>query len=168
MFRHYMEGGRPARLFARGDIKYVILDLLKDKPSHGYEIIRALENRFHGLYSPSAGSIYPTLQMLEEMGYLVSAERDGKKVFSVTPEGQRFLTEHRDILHRLRDNMNLWRGEMGNSDIRELLDDLRSMTRLIGRESRKLRPDQVQKVSKVISQAYRDIERILEKGTDEA
>ena len=55
---------RQPRFFEKGDLKYVILNLLKDKPSHGYEIIRAMEELFHGLYTPSAGSVYPTLQML--------------------------------------------------------------------------------------------------------
>lgn len=55
-------------LFQKSDVKYVILDLLNEKPSHGYEIMRALEERSHGFYSPSAVSVYPTLQLLEDMG----------------------------------------------------------------------------------------------------
>ena len=78
--RGFFQWERKFRLFEKGDLKYVILDLLKDKPSHGYEIIRALEERFHGFYSPSAGSIYPTLQLLEDMGHVKSSEADGKKV----------------------------------------------------------------------------------------
>ena len=59
MFRgHFFEFDKHARLFEKGDLKYVILDLLKDKPRHGYEIIRALEERFHGFYTPSAGSVW--------------------------------------------------------------------------------------------------------------
>ncbi len=65
--------------FERGDIKYVILDLLRERPSYGYEIIRALEERFGGLYTPSAGTVYPTLQMLEEMGYVTSSQSEGEK-----------------------------------------------------------------------------------------
>jgi DNA-binding PadR family transcriptional regulator len=69
MFRHFFEfeghGHGHARFFEKGDLKYVILDLLKDKPRHGYEIIRALEDRFHG-FTPSAGSVYPTLQLLDD------------------------------------------------------------------------------------------------------
>ena len=55
--RRFFEFEGRARLFEKGDLKYVILDLLKDKPRHGYEIIRALEERFHGFYTPSAGSV---------------------------------------------------------------------------------------------------------------
>ena len=66
--RYYYENDRRSRFFERGDLKYVILDLLTDKPRHGYEIIRELEDRFHGFYTPSAGKVYPTLQLLEDMG----------------------------------------------------------------------------------------------------
>ena len=88
MFRGHFPGfERHAHLFERGHLKYVILDLLKDKPAHGYEIIKALEERFHGFYSPSAGSVYPTLQLLEDMGYVKSSDQDGKKVYTITAEG---------------------------------------------------------------------------------
>ena len=60
-------GPRRGRVFEKGDLKYLILDLLKDEPSHGYELIRALEERFRGFYSPSPGSVYPTLQLLEDL-----------------------------------------------------------------------------------------------------
>ena len=84
---------RHSRMFEKGDLKYVVLDLLKDKPSHGYEIIRAMEERFMGFYTPSAGSIYPTLQLLEDMGYVKALEQDGKKVYSITEEGKSFLKQ---------------------------------------------------------------------------
>ncbi len=161
MFRRYMEGEGHARLFAKGDIKYVILDLLEDHPSHGYEVIRMLQDRFHGLYSPSAGSVYPTLQMLEEMEYVVSQERDGKKVYSVTDRGREFLSEHSDIVHNLQDNMRHWRGEMGRGEIREILADLRDMARSIGRKSRKLDHEQTERIGTIIENARRDIERIF-------
>jgi DNA-binding PadR family transcriptional regulator len=86
--KHFMPFPPPhPRLFEKGDLKYIILNHVKDKPSHGYEIIRAMEDSFHGFYTPSAGSVYPTLQMLEDMGYVKSSERDGKKVYTIT-EGQ--------------------------------------------------------------------------------
>src|ERR671933_2282623 len=86
---------RRGRVFGKGDLKYVILDLLKDRPAHGYEVMRALEERFRGFYSPSPGSVYPTLQMLEDLGYVSSRQRDGKKVYQITDEGRSFLEENR-------------------------------------------------------------------------
>jgi hypothetical protein len=73
--RPWGRGGRAERLFDRGDLKYVILDLLWERPRHGYDIIRALEERFHGLYSPSPGTVYPTLQLLEDQDYVTSSQR---------------------------------------------------------------------------------------------
>ena len=60
----FQDNPRQPRLFKKGDLKYVILDIVKDYPVHGYDITTVLEERFHGLYSPSAGSIYPILQFL--------------------------------------------------------------------------------------------------------
>src|SRR5262245_47979249 len=62
-------GGGGERFPRRGDLKYVVLELLNERPRHGYDIIRALEDRFRGFYRPSPGSVYPTLQMLEDLGY---------------------------------------------------------------------------------------------------
>src|SRR6266581_6856385 len=87
---------RRERVFGRGDLKYVILDLLKDQPRHGYDIIRELEGRFHGFYTPSAGAVYPVLQLLEDMGAVTVVEQEGRKVYTITDEGRRILTERQD------------------------------------------------------------------------
>lgn len=87
--------GRAARFFEQGDLKYVILRLLEEKPRHGYDIIKELENRFGGSYAPSPGTVYPTLTMLEDLGYArVVPEEGGKKIFEITDEGRRHLAEH--------------------------------------------------------------------------
>ena len=87
--------GRMGRMFEQGDLKYVILRLLEEKPRHGYEIIKELEDRFGGAYSPSPGTVYPTLTMLEDLGYAKAAQDDGgRKVYEITPEGAAYLKEH--------------------------------------------------------------------------
>ena len=85
------EGGR---FFGRGDMKYALLWLLQERPMHGYEMIKALEQRSGGFYSPSPGSIYPTLQMLEEGGFVTGNEVEGKKVYTITDAGRALLTEN--------------------------------------------------------------------------
>ncbi|HUL23055.1 MAG TPA: PadR family transcriptional regulator, partial [Thermodesulfobacteriota bacterium] len=70
--RHYFRHLGQERMFHRGDFKYLILDLLKIKPRYGYEVIRELEERSHGFYSPSPGVVYPTLQYLEDTGHVTS------------------------------------------------------------------------------------------------
>ena len=64
--------------------------LLKDKPRHGYEIIREMEEKFGGFYTPSPGAVYPTLQWLEDMGYVTVLAQDGKKTYTITEEGLKF------------------------------------------------------------------------------
>jgi len=82
--------------------------MLAEKPRHGYEIIKELEERFGGSYSPSAGTVYPTLTLLEDLGYAsVIPEESGKKVYSITPEGQKYLEDNKgaveDIFERISD-----------------------------------------------------------------
>jgi DNA-binding PadR family transcriptional regulator len=99
-------GPRGGRMFEQGDLKFVILQLLAEKPRHGYEIIKELEERSGGRYSPSPGTVYPTLTLLEDMGYAVAtAEESGKKVYAITDAGRAYLAENRstadEVLERI-------------------------------------------------------------------
>jgi DNA-binding PadR family transcriptional regulator len=80
----------------RGDVKYLLLETLLEQPMHGYEIIRRLEEQHGGRYRPSPGSVYPTLQMLEEGGFLSSETIEGKRVYALTAAGRQLLEERRD------------------------------------------------------------------------
>src|SRR5579859_2617239 len=113
------------RRFERGDLKYVILDLLQDGPRHGYDVIRALEERFHGFYTPSAGSVYPTLQLLEDQGYVTSSERDGKRVYTITDAGKEFLRERADTVEDVRSRMAAGWGGKVSPELRGLIDEAR-------------------------------------------
>lgn len=86
-------GGEGGRFFGRGDMKFALLELLQERPMHGYEMMKALEEKTGGFYTPSPGSIYPTLQMLEEAGMVTSNEVEGKKVYSITDAGRASLAE---------------------------------------------------------------------------
>ncbi len=89
--------GEGPRFFGRGDLKFALLELLQERPMHGYEMMKALEQQSGGFYSPSPGSIYPTLQMLEDRGFVTSKDVEGKKVYSITDTGRKLLAD------RLRD-----------------------------------------------------------------
>ena len=86
-------GGRRAR---RGDVRTSLLTLLADKPMHGYDLIRELEERSGGAWRPSPGSIYPTLQLLEDEELVTGEERDGKRVYTITDAGRAELEERRE------------------------------------------------------------------------
>ena len=158
----------PGRVFGKGDLKYVILDLLKERPAHGYELIRALEERFRGFYSPSPGSVYPTLQLLEDMGYVSANQQDGKKVYSITEEGCRFLEENRrsveDIWGRAGEG---WDPEIA-AEIREMGREVRGLGRMFGGEMRagRVGREKLRRIREVISRAAREIEAILEERGD--
>jgi DNA-binding PadR family transcriptional regulator len=85
--------GEGRRFFGRGDVKFALLELLRERPMHGYEMMKALEEKSGGFYTPSAGTIYPTLQMLEDRNLVTSNEADGKKVYSITDAGRAFLEQ---------------------------------------------------------------------------
>lgn len=88
----------------RGDIKFFLLEILKDGPRHGYDIINDLEAR-RGGYRPSPGSVYPTLQMLEEGGYLTGEQVEGKKVYTITDAGLKLLEERGETSFEMHPKM---------------------------------------------------------------
>jgi DNA-binding PadR family transcriptional regulator len=164
---HFFRHERHTRFFEKGDLKYIILDLLKDKPSHGYEIIKSLENRFMGFYSPSAGSVYPTLQLLEDMGYVKSLEQDGKKIYTITDEGRKYLVEKEDIIDKIKMHMHHW-GEMGDrefhemrDEFRDVMEEFRDMAHVFRRKASRLSPDKMNRIKDVMRKAGRDIESII-------
>jgi DNA-binding PadR family transcriptional regulator len=87
---------RAGRRLASGDLQLVLLALLADRPSHGYELIKALEERSGGFYAPSPGMVYPALTWLDEVGYASVAAEGAKKLYSITDAGREYLKENRD------------------------------------------------------------------------
>src|SRR4051812_46549508 len=101
-YRRHGRGGRLGRFFAHGDLRLVILHLIAEKPRHGYEIIKAIEEQVGGAYSPSPGVIYPTLTMLEELGHVTVSAGDGaKKLHTITADGQAYLDAYRPAVDAL-------------------------------------------------------------------
>src|SRR6202040_3899301 len=95
-------GGGLGRFFAHGDLRLVILQLIAEKPRHGYELIKAIEERVAGAYSPSPGVIYPTLTLLEELGYVAVSPGEGaRKLHEITDAGRAFLTANRPSVDAL-------------------------------------------------------------------
>ncbi len=95
--RHHGGGrSRLGRFFEHGDLRLVLLALIAEKPAHGYELIKAIEEKAGGAYSPSPGVIYPTLTLLDEQGFVtVSTTEGSKKLHTITPEGTAFLEANR-------------------------------------------------------------------------
>jgi DNA-binding PadR family transcriptional regulator len=130
-------GGRGGggRFFDHGELRYVVLALLGEQPRHGYDIIRAIEQRTGGTYSPSPGVIYPTLQLLEDLGHAKQVKGESERnSFAITPEGRAFLDEHEsrinDILARMDQVGRLQRS--ASPAIMAAMDSLKSALRSSG------------------------------------
>jgi DNA-binding PadR family transcriptional regulator len=155
--------GRPrGRMFDQGDLKLVVLRLLDEKPRHGYEIIKALEERSGGLYSPSPGAVYPTLQYLEEMGWArAEDEGNGRKIYEITEEGRRHLAEHRgaadDVFERVSQV-----AEAGVEAFGELAGAFGALGRAAFRRASRARGDRetLRRVRQILEDAEREIEKL--------
>ena len=148
--------------FEAGEMRYVILNLLKDKPMHGYEVMKVLEEQTQGCYKPSPGTVYPTLQWLEDEGLVRSREANGKKVYSVTEEGLRFLEENKSTIEDIFDRVE----EMIDS---LLSDPMPEITRLIARlgshayrQAWRMRDDREKRkqIKQVLERAVKELEEL--------
>jgi DNA-binding PadR family transcriptional regulator len=157
-------GGRSGlgRFFAHGDLRLVILSLIAEKPRHGYEIIKAIEDQVGGAYSPSPGVIYPTLTHLEELGHVTVTAGDGaKKLHTITAEGEAYLGAHRPMVDALLARMQEASRVHGGGpapQIMRAMENLRLALRM--RLSRgPLSEEQVNAVAAAIDAAATGVER---------
>ncbi len=152
------------RFFAHGDLRLVILNLIAEKPRHGYEVIKAIEEAVAGAYSPSPGTIYPTLTWLEELGYVtVAPSEDGtKKLHAITEQGRAFLEANRPTLDALLMRMAEAGKAHASGDAPQIvraMENLRLSLRL--RLSRgALSPEQVDAVAAALDTAATTVERV--------
>jgi DNA-binding PadR family transcriptional regulator len=107
---------RVGRMLASGDLRLVALYLIEEQPRHGYDLIKAIEDRTAGFYSPSPGIVYPALTFLEEAGFVTSSAEGNKKLYTITEEGRTHLNENRtavqstlDFLGKAGEHMKEWR-----------------------------------------------------------
>lgn len=98
-----MGGGRRQRFFGHGELRLVVLNILTHNASHGYELIKAIEALTHGHYSPSPGVIYPTLDLLQDQGFItINVEDGGRKKIAITAEGSQWLDENQPQLDEVQ------------------------------------------------------------------
>ncbi|MFF8954172.1 helix-turn-helix transcriptional regulator [Streptomyces sp. NPDC014894] len=126
-------------VFAHGRLRLYLLKLLDEAPRHGYEVIRLLEERFHGLYAPSAGTVYPRLAKLEAEGLVTHATEGGRKVYSITDAGREELAGRRgelaDLELEIRDSVSELAAEI-RDDVRGAAGKLRSEMRAAAAQTR--------------------------------
>ena len=162
-------GGRRRRQwFEPGDMKYVILKLLREKPMHGYEVMKELEQHTRGCYKPSPGTVYPTLQWLEDEGLVSSEDAAGKKVYSITDAGLEFLEENKGTVEDIFDRVD----EMIENLLNDPMPDVtRQVGKLVGqvyRTSWRFRDDdeKIGEVAKILERTAAELEK-LRGGSEE-
>jgi DNA-binding PadR family transcriptional regulator len=157
-----MHGGRVRRVFDQGDLRYVLLRLIADSPRHGYELIKAIEEKFGGTYSPSPGIIYPTLTLLEELGYIRPDSAEGpRKQFAITPEGTAFLAANQAVVDQIFARMAEVSRAYGSGpapEIRRALSNLEAALAIrLGRGP--LSADEVRAVTVILDRAAGEVEQ---------
>ncbi len=156
-------GGGRERLFDAGDIRLVLLKLLVEQPSYGYQLIKTMEERLAGGYTPSAGVIYPTLTLLEEEGLAsASVSENNKKVYSVTPEGLAFLEQNKqrvdELFARLQDAGDEFRRGRSPEIMKAFMNLRGAVAARIGRGSAS--PEQIRRIAEAIDAAAKAIDEL--------
>jgi DNA-binding PadR family transcriptional regulator len=155
-------GGGRERHFDNGELRFVILQLIADKPSYGYEIIKAIEERLSGGYAPSPGVVYPTLTMLEEEGYAVSSTESNKKRYAATESGLEYLKENKVVVKAIFGRMEQAAKVFGRGrspQIMRAIMNLRYALK-IRTERGNLSPEQTSKIAEAIDAAARLIDEV--------
>lgn len=152
------------RMFDQGDLKLVILRLLDEKPRHGYEIIKELEERSQGRYTPSAGAVYPTLTMLEDLGYaVVQPEEGGKKVYVITDAGRAHLAENQPVVDELFDRVSQIGDAVFGDGVRPARDAMIGLAKefgaamMMGRRS----PEQIVAIKEILDRATAELKKTV-------
>jgi len=162
-FVGFGRGGRRRQWFGAGDMKYVILKLLKDKPRHGYDVMKELEDQMHGCYSASPGTVYPTLQWLEDEGLVRAKDVEGKKVYEITDAGLKFLEEHRDVVEDIFDRVKEAVDEVLGGGMGDLNRAMGALLRSAYRAGWRSRDDAVrQKISDILKRAAEEIDALVQ------
>lgn len=170
-------------VFGHGQLRLYLLSLLEESPRHGYEVIRALEDRFEGMYSPSAGTIYPRLARLEEEGLVVRSEEGRKAVYRITDAGRAELAGRRTDVHDLEEELRRSvrrMAEQVRAEVSGSASDLRAELKAAAKEARRHARD-VDRDEPVGSWTHgedglargakgagRDVERLLQRFRDQA
>jgi DNA-binding PadR family transcriptional regulator len=143
----------------RGEIKFILLGLLSERPQHGYELIKELESRRGGFRRLSPGSVYPTLQMLEESGYLTSEEVDDKRVYTITESGRQFLSDRNQQSHSRNPHDSFT--ESKPSELIELRRTLTQLNDAVTQIARSGNLEQANRVRDLLIQVKREIYKLL-------
>ncbi len=157
---------RRGPMFEKGALKYLMLDLVGNKSRHGYDIIRELEESSGGCYSPSPGTIYPTLQMLEDVGHVVVKKENGKKIYEITDEGREYLKAHEDVVKQHRERMDECFAPMGSPEFASMMREMKSLFHLVMQTAGRggVDPEKAIEIKEILAKAEGQIESVIRKS----
>lgn len=150
------------RFFESGELRLAILSLLGEGPKHGYQMMKEMEERSGGSYRASAGSVYPTLQQLEDEGLIRADQQEGKRVFALTDAGREELAKDPDAVRRIWQRAEKWEewGSYMNPENLHLFKPLGALTKsalhAVGRVSGK--PEGEERLRDILERARRELE----------
>ncbi len=147
------------KIFERGDLKFVILRLISRQPMHGYEVMKALEEESKGYYRPSPGSVYPTLQMLDDEGYLTVEEKDGRKIYTITDEGMAYLGDNEDVVNDVFDRVENFTDRFFGGDMRALSRSFSKLAQLTFDQAFQwgAEPEDLARMNEILERAVSDM-----------
>jgi len=147
------------KIFERGDLKFVILRLISKRPMHGYEVMKALEEESKGYYRPSPGSVYPTLQMLDDEGYLTVEEKDGRKIYTITDEGMAYLGDNEDVVNDVFDRVENFTDRFFGGDMRALSRSFSKLAQLTFDQAFQwgAEPEDLARMNEILERAVSDM-----------
>ncbi len=146
---------RVGRMMASGDLRLVALYFIEQQPRHGYDLIKAIEDKTGGIYSPSPGVIYPALTFLEEAGYVSSTAEGNKRLYTITDEGRTHLRDNREAVESTL--ANLGRVAEGVRHLRERWEEVRRYAE--GQADRDL-----EDVAPEVNEARRDLKHAIKEA----
>jgi len=147
------------RFFGAGDLRFVILQLISEKPSYGYEIIKSIQERLGGMYAPSPGVVYPMLTMLEEMGHATVVSEGPRKLYTITEEGSKALAENKSIVDALFARMDRTRSEQSGQRSPEIERAIENFRLALRMKKGPMTTEQVHAITDIIDAAAKQIER---------
>ncbi|RVX44419.1 DNA-binding PadR family transcriptional regulator [Nonomuraea polychroma] len=149
-------------VFGHGRLRLYLLKLLEESPRHGYEVIRLLQDRFLGVYSPSPGTIYPRLARLEEEGLVTHEVVEGKKVFSITDKGREELNARLDELDDLEQEISASVRDIAREVKEDVRDTVRSLRDELTRMAKDVRTGGKEDTTRLRERQREDLKRLRE------
>ena len=149
-------------MFDGGELRLVLLHFIAEEPRHGYDLIRAVETLSRGVYSPSPGVVYPTLTMLEDMGYArVTPEESGKKVYEITDEGRKYLEENRSAVDDIFSRITEFAQSIFGEPMMQVHRAMKDVGRAVYVQNAKRTPEQLKRISEILERAAAEIGTVV-------